>query len=107
MTTLKSSLLLNLLVLVVGVVVNVVADEPAQKTAESGGRPASSLRPGFQPNGPKVTSSSMDHTNQVGSDNALLGDAKFECPCSNQLCDGSSYQYCTCVISSCSCICHN
>ncbi|KAH7427644.1 hypothetical protein KP509_10G053200 [Ceratopteris richardii] len=49
----------------------------------------------------------MDHTNQVGSDNTLFGDAKFECPCSNQFCDGSSYQYCTCVISSCSCICHN
>ncbi|KAH6555014.1 hypothetical protein KP509_1Z289300 [Ceratopteris richardii] len=102
MRTSKSSLLLLLLVVVVGVV---VADEPAQKTAL--GRPRSSLRAGFQPNGPKLTSSSMDHTNQVGSDDTLFGDAKFQCPCCNQFCDGSSYQYCTCVVSSCSCICHN
>ncbi|KAH6555753.1 hypothetical protein KP509_1Z230700 [Ceratopteris richardii] len=105
MRTSKSSLLLLLLLVVVGVVVSVVADEPAQKTAL--GRPRSSLRAGFQPNGPKLTSSSMDHTNQVGSDDTLFGDAKFQCPCSNQFCDGSSYQYCTCVVSSCSCICHN
>ncbi|KAH6557577.1 hypothetical protein KP509_1Z106700 [Ceratopteris richardii] len=105
MRTSKSSLLLLLLVVVVGVVVSVVADEPAQKTAL--GRPRSSLRAGFQPNGPKLTSSSMDHTSQVESDDTLFGDAKFQCPCSNQFCDGSSYQYCTCVVSSCSCICHN
>lgn len=31
----------------------------------------------------------------------------FQCPCSNQFCDGSTWTYCSCNVYVCSCSCHN
>ena len=31
----------------------------------------------------------------------------FQCPCSNQFCDGNVFQFCSCNDATCSCDCHN